>query len=94
MQCKSLQDKDGMRTDDINALAGQRADKKGGRCALADVLLQHSAVKAAALLACLADHVRQLASMTGDVWTSFYDKVKEVKDFHQQALLSLLEQIT
>lgn len=39
------QDKDGMRTDDINALAGQRGDKKGG-----------------------------------DVWTSFYDKVKEVKD--------------
>ena len=26
-----VQDKDGMRTDDINALAGQRADKKGGK---------------------------------------------------------------
>ncbi|CAL1151045.1 unnamed protein product [Cladocopium goreaui] len=38
-----------MRTDDINALAGQRADKKGG-----------------------------------DVWTSFYDKVKEVKDYHRR----------
>jgi len=43
------QDKDGMRTDDINALAGQRADKK-----------------------------------VGDVWTSFYDKVKEVKDYHRR----------
>jgi len=43
------QDKDGMRTDDINALAGQRGDKKGG-----------------------------------DVWTSFYDKVKEVKDYHRR----------
>lgn len=43
------QDKDGMRTDDINALAGQRADKK-----------------------------------SGDVWTSFYDKVKEVKDYHRR----------
>ena len=38
-----------MRTDDINALAGQRGDKKGG-----------------------------------DVWTSFYDKVKEVKDYHRR----------
>ena len=49
LKCKTAmdiyQDKDGMRTDDINALAGQRGDKKGG-----------------------------------DVWTSFYDKVKEVKD--------------
>merc|ERR1719198_2746092 len=43
------QDKDGMRTDDINALAGQRTDKK-----------------------------------VGDVWTSFYDKVKEVKDYHRR----------
>merc|ERR1719188_687178 len=43
------QDKDGMRTDDINSLAGQRADKK-----------------------------------QGDVWTSFYDKVKEVKDYHRR----------
>lgn len=43
------QDKDGMRTDDINALAGQRGDKKAG-----------------------------------DVWTSFYDKVKEVKDYHRR----------
>jgi len=43
------QDKDGMRTDDINALAGQRGDKK-----------------------------------VGDVWTSFYDKVKEVKDYHRR----------
>merc|ERR1719259_1314587 len=43
------QDKDGMRTDDINALAGQRSDKK-----------------------------------QGDVWTSFYDKVKEVKDYHRR----------
>mmetsp|Transcript_49554 Transcript_49554/g.114833 ORF Transcript_49554/g.114833 Transcript_49554/m.114833 type:complete len:530 (+) Transcript_49554:87-1676(+) len=43
------QDKDGMRTDDINALAGQRGDKK-----------------------------------QGDVWTSFYDKVKEVKDYHRR----------
>eukprot|EP00747_Dinoflagellata_sp_TGD_P162439 gnl/TRDRNA2_/TRDRNA2_180057_c0_seq1.p1 gnl/TRDRNA2_/TRDRNA2_180057_c0~~gnl/TRDRNA2_/TRDRNA2_180057_c0_seq1.p1 ORF type:complete len:531 (+),score=148.42 gnl/TRDRNA2_/TRDRNA2_180057_c0_seq1:84-1676(+) len=42
-------DKDGMRTDDINALAGHRGDKKGG-----------------------------------DVWTSFYDKVKEVKDYHRR----------
>lgn len=42
-------DKDGMRSDDINALAGQRGDKK-----------------------------------TGDVWTSFYDKVKEVKDYHRR----------
>jgi len=41
-------DKDGMRTDDINALAGTRSDKKG------------------------------------DVWTSFYDKVKEVKDYHRR----------
>ena len=38
-----------MRTDDINASAGQRGDKKGG-----------------------------------DVWTSFYDKVKEVKDYHRR----------
>jgi len=43
------QDKDGMRSDDINALAGQRSDKK-----------------------------------QGDVWTSFYDKVKEVKDYHRR----------
>merc|ERR1719401_1393186 len=43
------QDKDGMRTDDVNALAGQRGDKK-----------------------------------QGDVWTSFYDKVKEVKDYHRR----------
>lgn len=43
------QDKDGMRTDDINALAGQSGTKKGG-----------------------------------DVWTSFYDKVKEVKDYHRR----------
>jgi len=43
------QDKDGMRSDDINSLAGQRADKK-----------------------------------QGDVWTSFYDKVKEVKDYHRR----------
>ena len=42
-------DKDGMRTDDINALAGQRGDKKGG-----------------------------------DMWTSLYDKVKEVKDYHRR----------
>ena len=27
---ENKEDKDGMRTDDINALAGQRADKKGG----------------------------------------------------------------
>jgi len=38
-----------MRTDDINALAGQSSAKKGG-----------------------------------DVWTSFYDKVKEVKDYHRR----------
>jgi len=43
------EDKDGMRSDDINALAGQRTDKKAG-----------------------------------DVWTSFYDKVKEVKDYHRR----------
>lgn len=43
------QDKDGMKTDDVNALAGQRSDKK-----------------------------------PGDVWTSFYDKVKEVKDYHRR----------
>lgn len=53
LKCKTAaeiyQDKDGMRTDDINALAGQRADKK-----------------------------------VGDVWTSFYDKVKEVKDYHRR----------
>jgi len=53
MKCKIAvdiyQDKDGMRTDDINALAGQRSDKK-----------------------------------QGDVWTSFYDKVKEVKDYHRR----------
>merc|ERR1719311_773157 len=48
-----FQDKDGMRTDDINALAGQRSDKK-----------------------------------TGDVWTSFYDKVKEVKDYHRRFSLN------
>lgn len=52
-KCKTAvdiyQDKDGMRTDDINALAGQRTDKK-----------------------------------QGDVWTSFYDKVKEVKDYHRR----------
>ena len=30
LACGQHQDKDGMRTDDINALAGQRADKKGG----------------------------------------------------------------
>merc|ERR1719188_2448340 len=47
------QDKDGMRTDDINSLAGQRADKK-----------------------------------QGDVWTSFYDKVKEVKDYHRRFTLN------
>ncbi|CAE7217941.1 ATO [Symbiodinium natans] len=60
LKCKTAidiyQDKDGMRTDDINALAGQRADKKGG-----------------------------------DVWTSFYDKVKEVKD-GWQAVASLKTQ--
>jgi len=53
LKCKTAaeiyQDKDGMRTDDINALAGQRGDKKAG-----------------------------------DVWTSFYDKVKEVKDYHRR----------
>jgi len=53
LKCKTAieiyQDKDGMRTDDINSLAGQRGDKKGG-----------------------------------DVWTSFYDKVKEVKDYHRR----------
>jgi len=43
------QDKDGMRADDIQALAGVRSDKK-----------------------------------PGDVWTSFYDKVKEVKDYHRR----------
>lgn len=43
------QDKDGMRTDDINSLAGHRGDKRAG-----------------------------------DVWTSFYDKVKEVKDYHRR----------
>eukprot|EP00933_Yihiella_yeosuensis_P079921 TRINITY_DN93336_c0_g1_i1.p1 TRINITY_DN93336_c0_g1~~TRINITY_DN93336_c0_g1_i1.p1 ORF type:complete len:530 (-),score=141.56 TRINITY_DN93336_c0_g1_i1:182-1771(-) len=52
-KCKTAieiyQDKDGMRADDINALAGQRSDKKAG-----------------------------------DVWTSFYDKVKEVKDYHRR----------
>merc|ERR1719420_1831421 len=47
------QDKDGMRSDDINALAGQRGDKK-----------------------------------QGDVWTSFYDKVKEVKDYHRRFSLN------
>lgn len=58
-QLKSLtaldiyQDKDGMRTDDINALAGQRGDKK-----------------------------------QGDVWISFYDKVKEVKDYHRRFSLN------
>merc|ERR1719382_1627573 len=46
-------DKDGMRTDDINALAGNRGDKK-----------------------------------QGDVWTSFYDKVKEVKDYHRRFSLN------
>jgi len=46
---ETYQDKDGMRSDDINALAGQRGDKK-----------------------------------QGDVWTSFYDKVKEVKDYHRR----------
>eukprot|EP00928_Gymnodinium_smaydae_P080360 TRINITY_DN64073_c0_g1_i1.p2 TRINITY_DN64073_c0_g1~~TRINITY_DN64073_c0_g1_i1.p2 ORF type:complete len:532 (-),score=167.14 TRINITY_DN64073_c0_g1_i1:232-1827(-) len=46
------EDKDGMRTDDLNALAGQRGDKK-----------------------------------QGDVWTSFYDKVKEVKDYHRRFAL-------
>merc|ERR1712232_1317480 len=46
-------DQDGMRTDDINALAGQRADKK-----------------------------------QGDVWTSFYDKIKEVKDYHRRFSLN------
>jgi hypothetical protein len=53
LKCKTAaeiyQDKDGMRTDDINALAGQRGEKKAG-----------------------------------DVWTSFYDKVKEVKDYHRR----------
>jgi len=52
-KCKTAaeiyQDKDGMRADDINALAGVRSDKK-----------------------------------LGDVWTSFYDKVKEVKDYHRK----------
>jgi hypothetical protein len=52
-KCKTAveiyQDKDGMRTDDINALAGQGLQKKAG-----------------------------------DVWTSFYDKVKEVKDYHRR----------
>lgn len=43
------QDKDGMRNDDINALAGQRGDKK-----------------------------------QSDVWTSFYDRVKEVKDYNRR----------
>lgn len=47
------QDKDGMRTDDVNALAGQRSDKK-----------------------------------QGDVWTSFYDKIKEVKDYHRRFSLN------
>lgn len=41
-------DKDGIRTDDINVLAGQRGNK------------------------------------AGDVWTNFYDKVKEVKDYHRR----------
>lgn len=41
-------DKDGIRTDDINLLAGQRGNK------------------------------------AGDVWTNFYDKVKEVKDYHRR----------
>jgi len=52
-RCKTAleiyQDKDGMRTDDINALAGHSGTKKNG-----------------------------------DVWTSFYDKVKEVKDYHRR----------
>lgn len=52
-KCKTAveiyEDQDGMRADDINALAGQRGDKK-----------------------------------QGDVWTSFYDKVKEVKDYHRR----------
>lgn len=47
------QDKDGMRSDDIKALAGERGDKK-----------------------------------QGDVWTSFYDKVKEVKDYHRRFSLN------
>merc|ERR1719486_505712 len=46
-------DEDGMRTDDINALAGQRADKK-----------------------------------QGGGWTSFYDKIKEVKDYHRRFSLN------
>lgn len=53
LKCKTAldiyQDKDGMRSDDWAALAGQRTDKK-----------------------------------PGDVWTSFYDKVKEVKDYHRR----------
>eukprot|EP00927_Polykrikos_kofoidii_P070591 TRINITY_DN67011_c0_g1_i1.p1 TRINITY_DN67011_c0_g1~~TRINITY_DN67011_c0_g1_i1.p1 ORF type:complete len:529 (+),score=141.34 TRINITY_DN67011_c0_g1_i1:94-1680(+) len=57
LKCKTAMeiylDKDGMRTDDINALAGQRGDKK-----------------------------------QGDVWTSFYDKVKEVKDYHRRFSLN------
>merc|ERR1719440_1931525 len=57
LKCKTAidiyQDKDGMRTDDINALAGQSGTKKGG-----------------------------------DVWTSFYDKVKEVKDYHRRFSLN------
>jgi hypothetical protein len=54
LKCKTAaeiyQDKDGMRSDDIQALAGQKNDK----------------------------------NKTGDVWTSFYDKVKEVKDYHRR----------
>ena len=36
------QDKDGMRTDDINALAGQRADKKGGVAVRCDDLMANA----------------------------------------------------
>lgn len=44
-----LADKDGMRAEEVGALAGHRTDKK-----------------------------------QADVWTSFYDKVKEIKDYHRR----------
>ena len=83
-----------MRTDDINALAGQRADKKGGN------MKQHSQQRGArgirvALPTSKSCHsqvsVACVNLIAGDVWTSFYDKVKEVKD-GWQAVASLKTQ--
>lgn len=93
-----------MRTDDINALAGQRGDKKGGVAVRCDDLMANDGGKWMGLASfggckhlyifvpmfivyityrtqMISIHWRgfPFAKTPGDVWTSFYDKVKEVK---------------